>query len=439
MTAITTSTIIARREHAGGGRCGMTALEFKAARTVVASSDGTPAPPQARTWMPQSDSMALKDAPTPEVVEIVDRPTFMVVEEEWNALVETTCDEPFYRHEYIRSWIDNFVPGAKLKILTGRDQTGRLVAALPLVAERGFLYGLPVRRLVSPTNVHSYRFDLIAEDRQSAARAFFGTLAADDTWDLIKITDVPEGGNAWDLYKVAMEAGFPAGSWESQRSPYIPLPSSYDALEARLSSKFKANLRRRRRRLEERGSISVQHVTGGAELQSRLEDCFALERSGWKGRQGTAAAQNTKTHGFYTGLAQRAADGDYLSLFFLMFDGKAIASQYGLTRRGVYSLVMTCYDEAFKEYSPSHLLLEEVMKSCVARGLSEFDFLGCDLEWKLEWSAVARSHHWLFIFRGNRLGRALQKAKFDWIPAARGALRRWRRGHGADTQVVLGL
>jgi len=384
------------------------------------------------------ETMALKNAPDTKVVEIVDRPAFLAVEKEWNELVETTCDEPFYRHEYILSWIDNFVPGAKLRILTARDPAGRLVAALPLVAERGFLYGLPVRRLVSPTNVHSYRFDLVAEDRQAAARAFFGALADDDTWDVIRITDVPEGGKAWDLYTLAMEAGFPAGCWKSQRSPYLPLPPSYDALEMGLSAKFKANLRRRRRRLEERGVISVQRVTGGAELQRRLEECFALERSGWKGRKGTAAAQSRRTHGFYTGLAHQAACADYFSLFFLMLDGKAIASQYGLTRHGTYSLVMTCYDEAVKEYSPSHLLLEDVMKLCISRGLSEFDFLGCDLGWKLDWSPIARSHYWLYIFRGSRLGRVLQKAKFEWIPAAKDMLRRWRREHGADTQVVLG-
>jgi CelD/BcsL family acetyltransferase involved in cellulose biosynthesis len=372
-----------------------------------------------------------------EAVEVVGRPAFNLMEEDWNALVEATSDAPFYRHEYIRSWVDHFAPGAALKILTGRDRTGTLVATLPLVAERGFLYGLPVRRLVSPTNVHSYRFDLIALDRRSAARAFFRTLADDRTWDVIKITDVPAGGNAWDLYDAATEAGFPAGAWESQRSPFIPLPSSYDVLEARLTSKFKANLRRRRRRLEERGAISVERVTGGAALQERLEDCFALERSGWKGRQGTAAAQSRGTRGFYTRIAHLASRGDYLSLFFLRVAGKAIASQLGLTRRGVYSLVMTCYDEAFSEYGPGHLLLEDVMKHCVAGGLSEFDFLGCDLGWKLDWSPLARAHHWFFIFRDSRLGRTLQKAKFGWIPAAKEGLERWRRKPGADGQVVL--
>jgi CelD/BcsL family acetyltransferase involved in cellulose biosynthesis len=361
----------------------------------------------------------------------------MLMEKDWNALVETTSDEPFYRHEYIRSWVDSFVPGAKLKVLTGRDHTGELVAALPFVADRGLFYGVPVRRLVSPTNVHSCRFDLIAADGRSAARGFFRTLADDRTWDVVKITDVPAGGNAWDLYNAATEAGFPAGAWGSQRSPFIPLPHSYDVLEAGLTSKFRTNLRRRRRRLEERGAISVERVTGGTALQERLDECFALERSGWKGRKGTAAAQSQATRGFYTRMAYLASRGDYLSLFFLRVAGQAIASQIGLTRRGVYSLVMTCYDEAFSEYSPGHLLMEDVMKHCVARGLSEFDFLGCDLGWKLDWSTAARAHHWFFIFRDNRLGRTLQKAKFDWIPAAKEVFRRCRRRPGADTRVVL--
>jgi CelD/BcsL family acetyltransferase involved in cellulose biosynthesis len=350
-------------------------------------------------------------------VQVVGRDAFIAMEKEWNSLVEATCDQPFYRHEYIRSWIDNFVPEAQMKVLTGRDYAGKLVAALPLVVERASMFGIPLRQLVSPTNVHSFRFDLIAEDGGAAANAFFESLAADDSWDVIKITDVPEGGNAWQIYEAATHAGFPAGVWESQRSPYIPMSVST------LSSKFKSNLRRRRRRLEEHGTISVECVTGGSNLQSRIEESFVMEQSGWKGRNGTAAAQSQSIRGFYSELARSASAQDYFSLYFLKLNGKAIASQYGLTRGGVYSLLMTSYDESYKEHSPGHLLMEEAVKDCGARGLREIDFLGCDLDWKLEWSRFIRFHHWLFIFRNNRLGRALRKAKFEWIPSAKQKLK----------------
>jgi CelD/BcsL family acetyltransferase involved in cellulose biosynthesis len=363
---------------------------------------------------------ALKQLRPVNAVDVIDRAAFAAIEEEWNSLVEATRDEPFYRHEYIRSWIDNFVPQAKMKILTGRDDTGKLVAALPLVVHRGSMYGLPVRQLVSPTNVHSFRFDLLAEDVDSAANAFFETLAADDSWDVIRITDVPWGGNAWQIHEAAVHAGFPAGAWESQRSPYIPLPPSG------LSPKFQSDLRRRRRRLEEQGKIHMECVTGSAHLQERVEESFAMEESGWKGRQGTAAGQSQSARGFYSELARSAALRHHLSFYFLKLNGNAVAFQYGLTRDGVYSMLRSSYDESLKQLSPGHLLLEEVLKDCCSRGLRELDFLGCDLDWKLEWSKLVRAHHWLFIFRNNYLGRALRTAKFEWIPTLKQRLGRWR-------------
>jgi len=227
-----------------------------------------------------------------DAVEVVDRSGFLALEREWNDLVATTQDEPFYRHEFLRIWMTHFNPGTRLEILTTRDRTGKLAAAFPLMRTRGFICGLPARLGTSTGNAHSCRFDMVAEDASAAGRTFFAHLAADKSWDVLRIADVPDGGNAWHLYRAAERAGFPVGTWESQNSPYLPLPSSYQELQAGLSTGFKANLRRRRRRLEAMGTVRVDHVTGGPDLQARLDEGFAIERSGWKGKQGTAISQN---------------------------------------------------------------------------------------------------------------------------------------------------
>ncbi|HET8945570.1 MAG TPA: GNAT family N-acetyltransferase [Candidatus Polarisedimenticolia bacterium] len=362
---------------------------------------------------------SLHGGPTGIRVETLDRATFLGLEKEWNALVERTCDEPFYRHEFIRSWVDSFVPGAAMKILTGHDHAGRLVAALPLVADRGFFYGVPVRRLVAPASLHSARFDMIAADRRAAALAFVRALAGDGSWDVLRLNEVRAGGTAWDLYHAAAGAGFPSGTWDSHRSPFLPLPATWAALEARLSRKFRRNLRRGRAWLEARGRITIERLSGAEAVRAGLEECFALERGGWKGRSGTAAAQSRGVLGFYTGLAHAAARGGYFSLTFLVVDGKRIAAQYGLTRGGTYSLMMTCYDEAFAECSPGQLLMEDVLKRAIADGLRGFEFLGVDGAWKLAWKPDLLPHHWLFIFRDSLLGRTLRNAKFTWLPAAK--------------------
>src|SRR5688572_30097885 len=118
----------------------------------------------------------------------------MALEQEWNDLVLATCDEPFYRHEFIRTWIDNFAPGANLSILTGQNTAGRWVAGCPLMRARGFVCGLPARQTVSTANPHSCRFDMVAEDATAAGKSFFAYLAADKSWDMLRITDVPADG-----------------------------------------------------------------------------------------------------------------------------------------------------------------------------------------------------------------------------------------------------
>ena len=112
----------------------------------------------------------------PQVQVVTDRAGFMALEAEWNALVARTGDTLFYRHEFLRVWLDNFAPGAALRVLTLRDGAGDLSAALPLLLERSSLYGAPVRQLVSAANPHSCRFDLIAQDPVQAAELFLAHL-----------------------------------------------------------------------------------------------------------------------------------------------------------------------------------------------------------------------------------------------------------------------
>lgn len=360
--------------------------------------------------------------PEVEVEELGSMDAFLALESEWNALVEASGALPFLRHECIRAWLFNFAPSSRLVILVSRDAAGKLVAALPLVLERSLLCGLPARQLVSAANTHSSRFDLIAMDPRGAGRAFLDYLVQRPGWDLLRIIDVQEGGAAWQMYREAEGLGLPVGAWEGERSPYLAFPSSYEELLETKSPAFRANLRRRRRQLEKAGVLTVERFTGLEGLAERLDEGFALEGSGWKGRLGTAIAQHNPTRAFYTEVAKGAALHGYLSLFFLRLDGRPIAFHFGLIYDGVYSVPKLAYDEELRGASPGLVLLEEAIKDGISRGLRGYDFLGAEAEWKNKWSSSVRPNHWLFIFRDTLMGHALRKAKFGFVPAARRVL-----------------
>ncbi|WP_223760178.1 GNAT family N-acetyltransferase [Myxococcus sp. RHSTA-1-4] len=360
------------------------------------------------------------------VSEVRDLAGFHALAREWNDLVARTDDQVFYRHEYVSCWLRHFAPEARLRILTGRDLEGRLVAVLPLRAAWGRQYGLPARQLLSLTNKHSCRFDLLAEDPKRAGRAFLRHLLKDRSWDMLRLADVPEGGAAFAMLGAASKAGLPCGTWESARSPYLLLPGTVDAWQRERGKNAKP-LRRRRRRLEERGRVTLERVTGGERLAERLAEGFALERSGWKARRGTAIAQSQKRLAFYTDLARVAARAGWLGLYSLRLDRRAIAFQYGLEYGGRYLAMKPGYDESFAEVSPGQLLTEELIQDCIGRGLAELDLLGDEAPFKREWTETVRPHHWLFIYRASLRGRALYQAKFRWVPVARRMVAKWVR------------
>jgi CelD/BcsL family acetyltransferase involved in cellulose biosynthesis len=364
------------------------------------------------------------------VSEITEPLRFEAIRGEWNHLVEASRPEPFYRREYIGAFLHNFLPGSALRVLTGRDSAGALKLGLPLVMGSGSICGLRTRELSSPTNVHSLRFDLIAQNPpdenavDARAQGLLLHLDADQSWDVLKLTDIPAQGQAWRIYRAAEAAGFPVGAWEAQRSPYLTLVSQGEPVLG-LRAKFRANLRRRRKRLAEQGEITVERLEGDSLNASDLLACLVMESAGWKGREGTAAGQSEEARGFHLELLKTEGYKELLSLYLLKLSGRPIAFQYGLTSHGVFSLVMTSYEESFAEFSPGHLLTEEVLNDCVSRGLREFDFLGCDLPWKMEWTATVRPHHWLYIFRKTTRGRFLRRVKFGWAVTARQLLTQW--------------
>ncbi|MBI1735595.1 MAG: GNAT family N-acetyltransferase [Candidatus Rokubacteria bacterium] len=367
--------------------------------------------------------------PASMVFEVRDRAALAALAPAWSGLAHDAAGQVFYRHEFISTWVESFAPRGRVRVVAERDGAERLTAVLPLVAERVTLCGVPVRQLTSASNVHSCRFDLLARHPAASGGALLDHLVERGGWDVLRILDVPEDGAAWHLLHAARARGLRVGTWASVNSPFITLPATVDALGQRLDAKFRANLQRRRRRLAEKGRVAVEHVTGGPALDARLGEAFALERSGWKGRRGTAIAQDAAVQRFYRDLARVAADGGYLSLYFMRLDGRPIACHYALEYGGKYLLLKPAYDETFRECSPGQLLTWDVVRDCVARGLDEFDFLGPDMPWKRDWTSTARRHTWLYVFGPTLAGRVAWAAKFRWLPAVRpmvDALRRTR-------------
>ncbi|BDG06018.1 GNAT family N-acetyltransferase [Anaeromyxobacter oryzae] len=351
------------------------------------------------------------------------RPAFDALRDEWNALVARgPVDLPFVRHEWIAAWLDAFAPDGRLRVLVARDGHGTAAGFAPLLEERA--RGLV--RLAAPANDHSCRVEwALGPDASGAAAALWAHLRDRVRWDVLLLRDLVRDGPTSTLVEALARADrHLAGRWESLRTPYVTLGG--DGAEARTSSKFRANLRRRARRLGELGAVALRREDGQGDLDGALGEFFALEAAGWKGEKGTAISGDPRLVAFYTRVARDAAARGALAIRALLLEGRAVAIHLGLVHRGVYYLPKTAYDEELGAVSPGQLLHREVLAECEARGLRELDFLGPDMEWKRDWEPRHRPHDWLYVYRPSLAGRAMHTLKHRVRPVVKEVLA-WRR------------
>ncbi|HKG24052.1 MAG TPA: GNAT family N-acetyltransferase, partial [Thermomicrobiales bacterium] len=186
---------------------------------------------------------------------------------------------------------------------------------------------------------------------------------------------------------------------------------------AHTGTKFRANVARRMRNLERTGPVRLVR-TEEADPEW-LDRFFTLEATGWKGRQGSAIACDLTRRAYYEALAAEAARHGYLTLYALECGVEPIAMHFGLTINGRYLVPKLAYDETRHEFGPGHLLIREILRDGVARGLTEFDFLGDTAPWKREWAPAERAYYHVYIFGNNAMGRLAHAVRFRLLPTGR--------------------
>jgi CelD/BcsL family acetyltransferase involved in cellulose biosynthesis len=236
----------------------------------------------------------------------------------------------------------------------------RLIGVMPLVIERH--YGrVPVPFVQNWRHHHQFLGAPLVQRRWE--QAFWRTLlvALDDAkWapGFLHLRDLPENG--------PLHRGLVAAATATGRAAPIVYRESRAFLQTHLSpeayysqtvrKKKRKELARLRNRLAELGALTTRTFAPGDDLHSWCDAFLQLERSGWKGREGSALACRPATEHFFRDALAGAQAGGRLQLLALELDGRPIAMLVNfLASPGSFSF-KTAFDEAFARFSPGVLL-----------------------------------------------------------------------------------
>lgn len=352
-----------------------------------------PEPPQQAPGGPAqgpSSAAVFQGAATQATLDLVTtRAGFDALEASWNALFARAGRNThlFQTFNWLWHWANHFLPalgepGPELAIVTAYAE-GRLVMVWPLVRER---VG-PVTQLSWMGDPVSQYGDVLIDDLPDAADLLRAA------WDFVTCRT---GASVVLLRKVRADSVIApllsetgATVTAELSAPYLDLASapSFAEYEKRYSGNARRNRGRQRRRLAERGAVTLGWHTHGAEAEALADETFRLKRI-WLDERGvlSPALTDPRTARFFADATRAETHPAGCHVLNLSCGERPVALEIGVRCKGRTAIHVITYDLDYEKTAAGALLMEDSIRRAYADGMTVYDLLAPGDGYKLEWA-----------------------------------------------------
>ena len=167
---------------------------------------------------------------------------------------------------------------------------------------------------------------------------------------------------------------------------YLFLTHGVMGVDDILSGQRKRKLRSKKRKLEATGLVEFTEERPFYNVSQTIDECLALEASGWKGGEFTDTKSNINNQKFVHDFCSNFAKERQLLIHKLKFNDSTIACQIGFCVDKTYYFYKVGYDPCYAETSPSIQLFQTSSESLAKQGINRIEFLGVDDQWKIDLS-----------------------------------------------------
>ncbi len=293
------------------------------------------------------------------------------IEPAWRDLVGRALEPNVFMDPRLLAAAIASVPKRKFAILLAWDSNradARLLGLWGGVIARALL---PLCVLRIPAGPHGYLATPILDSGMAEAvlHAMLDAIAAaSDLPNILSATPMrADGATMPILHRVmrARQAGLHVfARW---RRPLLQSDMGGNAyLAATKSSSSRKKLRQHRRRLAERGALTLHAYLSPADVSAALERFLILEAAGWKGRHGTALNSSAADVAFARRMITTLSARGDVRIYALHLDNSPVSMQIMLRCGDAAFAWKTTYDEDMHEVSPGMLLLEDSTTALLA-------------------------------------------------------------------------
>jgi hypothetical protein len=297
---------------------------------------------------------------------------------------------PMLSHAWVSSFLEHLLrpddPWCCLLAFDGAE----LVGVLPVIGP--FRHAIMGECFTAPDNVDVRVGDLLAAEGREAevVPALLDHLMSDPGFGRLRLGKLLPDSPALRLNEFM--PGVRVFAEPDGHGSFIRIEGSYEAHLARLSSGFRNNLKRAKKKLDRLDKVEEAYLSGAAAGEEHIRPFFELEGSGWKGREGSAILSSERHTAFFTALARRLARAGLLEWHFLTLDGALLAGHLAARTHRKVTLWKVAYDERYADCAPGKLLLLRLIERSYASGdIDEINQVS-DQDWHRDWRMDRRPY-----------------------------------------------
>lgn len=338
-------------------------------------------------------------SPTPRLHLITSTAEFSALGPEWNGfLQQTRSDSVFLTWEYLSTWWEVYGKDFELRIITARDDDGRLLGIAPLMTGRG--HAFPRRHFQHLTflgglgdSLAEYQDFMVLPGLEASLIPLFLDFIEDELsgdWEVLLMRDTDERSpNFGHLLASFASRGNHALHFNSRCAPHIVLPDSWDRFLSSQSKNFKKQFNNHWNRLHKNHSVEWLEAGKDLSVAEAMQILASLNRLRW-GQKGDTF-RSAEFFEFHERLAEAFHAKDWLFLRVLRVDGQDAAARYDFVYGGKLWNYQNGWRPDLERLSLGKLLIGYSVQYCIERGLAEYDFLGGSADYKTSWANGSRN------------------------------------------------
>jgi len=177
-------------------------------------------------------------------------------------------------------------------------------------------------------------------------------------WDVLRLLSVPDDSSI--AYAARLKPPRLTVTQRYDASAYFDTRGTFEHATRKMTSKFKSNLRRRRRLAESSAILRFQSCRRQEELPQAFGLFLDIEASGWKGQAGTSSAIlcRPKVLAFYSEMVRQFGARNECVVNLLWLGENAVAAQFCLQIGRTLHVLKVGYRDANSLHAPGILLQE---------------------------------------------------------------------------------